>query len=135
MKLLGGRDRKWLPISGYEDFDLARARELSQWMIEDDSFSIVSELKNIFFISGYHAEFGGGIQFIKTGENSLDSFVYCIDMACYDDVNWLDTTEIYSKSIWGWIDNYLSMAQKTLNIKPKVAAEVNKSFWQKLFGN
>lgn len=131
MRLLGGRERTWLPISGYEDFDLARARQLSQWMKEDDY--LIGELEPAFFISGYHAEFGGGIQFIKIGENSVDSFVYCIDMACYGDVNWLDTTEVYSKSIWGWRDGYLSMAEKTLKIKPKVAA-VNKSFWQQLFG-
>ena len=93
MKLIGGRDRKWLYISEYEDFDLARARYLTKWM-QADTFlmsekinCIVGDLENIFFVSGYHAEFGGAIQFIKTGDNLLDSFVYCIDMACQDDVN------------------------------------------------
>ncbi|WP_373543058.1 hypothetical protein [Chamaesiphon sp.] len=33
MKLLGGRNRKWLYISEYEDFDLARARYLTSIVI------------------------------------------------------------------------------------------------------
>ena len=141
MKLLGGHNRQWLCISKYEDFDLARARYLTRWMQEDtflmseSTNNISGELENIFFVSGYHAEFGGGIQFIKTGDNSVDSFVYCIDMACADDVNWLDTIEVYDKSIWGWIDGYLNMAEKQmLKVKPKSIIKVKKSLWQQLFG-
>jgi hypothetical protein len=141
MKLVGGRDRKWLCISGYEDFDLARARYLTQWMQEDTYLmsdktnGIIGDLENIFFVSGYHAEFGGGIQFIKTGDNLIDSFVYCIDMACHDDVNWLDTIEVYDRSVWGWIEGYLYIAEEQmLKVKPKPIVEVNKPFWQKLFG-
>ena len=141
MQLLGGRDRPWLYISEYEDFDLARARYLTQWMQEDTFLmsektnGIIGELENIFFVSGYHAEFGGGIQFIKTCNNSVDSFVYCIDMACVGDVNWLDTIEVYNKSIWGWIEGYLNMAEKQmLKVKPKPIIKVNKSLWQQLFG-
>ncbi len=141
MKLLGGRDRKWLYISEYEDFNLVRARYLTQSMQEDTFLmsektnGIIGELENIFFVSGYHAEFGGGIQFIKTCNNSVDSFVYCIDMACAGDVNWLDTIEVYDKSIWGWIEGYLNIAEKQmLKVKPKPIIKVNKSLWQQLFG-
>jgi|GEM_PF-3272963 len=44
MKLIGGRDREWLHISEYEDFDLARARYLTQWMQEDTFW----KLKNYY---------------------------------------------------------------------------------------
>jgi hypothetical protein len=140
MKLLGGHNRHWLCISEYEDFNLERARYLTKWM-EEDTFlmsekttGIIGELENIFFVSGYHAEFGGGIQFIKTGDNLADSFVYCIDMACASDINWLDTIEVYDKSIWGWIEGYLNIAEKQiLKAKPKPIIKVNKSLWQQLF--
>jgi hypothetical protein len=142
MKCLGGGDRKWLALNGYEDFDLARARGLSQWMKEgvfltDENGVIISELDHVLFISGYYAEFGGGIQFIKTGQDSIDSVVYCIDMAYSNaDINeWLETIEVYSNSIWGWIEGYLSIAEKQmLRAKPNAVIEVNHSFWQKLFG-
>lgn len=141
MKLLGGRDRKWLCIPDYEDFDLLRAKNLSKWMQEDDYLidetgASISKLENVFFISGYYAEFCGGIQFIKTGDNQVDSVVYCMDMAYSGDINeWLDTIEVYDKSIWGWIEGYLSLVEKQmLKIKPRAVLEVNVSFWQKLFG-
>jgi hypothetical protein len=145
MKLLGGRDCKLLCISEREDFDLARAKYLSKWMKEDDYLidetgAIISKLENVFFISGYYAEFGGGIQFIKTGDNQVDSVVYCIDMAYIayiGDINgWLDTIEVDDKSIWGWIEGYLNIVEEQmLKVKPKAVREVNTSFWQKLFGN
>ena len=141
MKLIGGRDRKWLYLGEYEDFDLARARYLTQWMQEDNFLmsgeinGTVGELENVFFISGYHAEFGGAIQFIKTGNNLLDSFLYSIDMACSGDVNWLDTIEACNESVWEWIQCYLNIAEKQMlkaNLQSTVG--VNKSFWRQLFG-
>jgi hypothetical protein len=139
MKCLGGGNRKWLALNDYEDFSLTRASGLSQWMKEgnfliDEKGSPISELDNVFFISGYYAEFGGGIQFIKTGQDSIDSVVYCIDMA-YSSASideWLETVD--SSSIWCWIEGYLSIAEKQmLKKKPKGVIKVNKSFWQKIF--
>lgn len=143
MRLWGGGVEKGLSV--YEDnFRLTRAVSLTRWMEEfiflrdEDNRAVTSELKNVFFISGRYAEYGGGAQFIKTGENSVDAVVYCIDMALCDDIDeWISSIEVAFDSIWAWIEIVLDEKEEQLlrsgKLIQKVEGENNKSFWSNLF--
>jgi hypothetical protein len=134
MKLLGKGGGKWLSEG---DFALAGAIGLSKWMrednflIDDRTGATISQLENVFFISGRYAVMSGGIEFIKTGEDVFDSYVYNMDMAySYDIDEWIDTIEIYKKSIFDWIQIDLDIAEQRML---KAKAKANRSFWQVLF--
>jgi hypothetical protein len=144
MRLWGGGVEKGLSI--YEDdFKLTRAVSLNKWMqenkflINEGTGDIISELENVFFISGRYAEYGGGAEFIRTCENSKDTIVYNIDMALSDNIDeWVDSIEVAFDSIWIWIEVVLNDKEKQLlksiNLISEVEVEDNKSFWQNLFG-
>jgi hypothetical protein len=144
MRLWGGGVEKGLSIYG-DDFKLARAVSLNKWMqentflIDENKGAIASELENVFFISGRYAEYSGGAEFIKTGENLADAIVYNIDMALSDNIDeWVDSIEIAFDSIWAWIEIDLNEKEEQLlkskKITPKLEIEDNQSFWGKLFG-
>lgn len=143
MRLWGGGVEKGLSIYG-DDFKLARAVSLNKWMQENKFLTnegtgdIISELENVFFISGRYAEYGGGAEFIKVGENLADAIVYNIDMALSDNIDeWVDSIEVAFDSIWAWIEIDLNEKEEQLlksrNLIPKSEVEDNQSFWQKLF--
>jgi hypothetical protein len=131
MSLLGYGAGIWLSNSEY-NFDICRATYLNKWIKEDDLLVnetgeiIIDALKNVFFISGKHAELGGGLNFIKFSVDSLDSPVYTIDMAHYGDINeWIDTIEITYESIWNWIECLVDQAE-TRMLESKIRG--NRSF-------
>lgn len=144
MRLWGGGVEKGLSIYG-DDFKLARAVSLNKWiqentfLIDENRKTIVSELENVFFISGRYAEYGGGAEFIKTDKNSEDAIVYNIDMALSDNIDeCVDSIEVAFDSIWIWIEIVLNQKEKKLlkskSLIPKLEVEANQSFWRKLFG-
>jgi hypothetical protein len=144
MRLWGGGVEKGLSIYG-DDFKLARAASLNKWMeenkflIDEGTGNIISELENVFFISGRYAEYSGGAEFIKTGENLADTIVYNIDMALSDNIDeWIDSIEVAFDSIWAWIEIDLNEKEEQLlkskKVTPKLEVEDNQSFWRKLFG-
>lgn len=144
MRLWGGGVEKGLSIYG-DDFKLTRAVSLNKWMeentflIDEDTGAIISELDNVFFISGRYAEYGGSAEFVKTGEDLVDTIVYNIDMALFDNVDeWVNSIEVAFDSIWAWIEIDLKEKEEQLlkskNLLPTVEVEDNQSFWQKLFG-
>lgn len=144
MRLWGGGVEKGLSIYG-DDFKFARAVSLNKWiqentfLIDESKGAIASELENVFFISGRYAEYSGGAEFIKTGENLADAIVYNIDMALSDNIDeWVDSIEVAFDSIWVWIEIVLNQKGEQLlksrNLIPPVEVEEdNQSFWQKLF--
>jgi hypothetical protein len=145
MKLWGGGAEKVLSIYG-DYFILARAISLNKWM-EENTFLIdetkgtnINELKNVFFISGRYAEYGGGAEFIKIGENLVNTVVYNIDMALYDNLDeWVDSIEVAFDSIWAWIEIDLNEKEsemlKSKTLIPKLEVKDTKSFWKDFLTN
>ncbi len=129
VRLLGYGAGKWLGDREY-DYDVRRAVELTNWMRDDkylldDSGEPIERLKNVFFISGMHAPYGGGeMGFIEINSNALDSPVYFIDMAYSNDSieEWLGTIELYYRSIWEWIESSVNRAEQQM-IAAKTAKE------------
>ena len=118
MRFWGGGVEKGLSIYG-DDFKLTRAVSLNEWiqentfLIDENTGDSISRLKNVFFISGRYAEYGGGAEFIKTGENLADAIVYNIDMALSDNIDeWVDSIEVAFESIWTWIEIVLNEKEK-----------------------
>lgn len=134
MNLLGCEGGKWLSHYKTSIFSFERAIDINDWLVNggfllnDSRTETIKELENVFFMGGQYAEYNGGIQFIKTGENLLDSPVYCIDMASTNLPTideWLDTLEIDSNSIWEWIEKFVDLAEHEM-LKPKPEP---KRFW------
>ena len=118
MRFWGGGVEEGLSVYG-DNFKLTRAVSLNEWIREDMSLidkntgDIISGLENVFFISGRYAEYGGGAEFIKTGENLADAIVYNIDMALSDNIDeWVDSIEVAFESIWTWIEIVLNEKEK-----------------------
>jgi hypothetical protein len=144
MRLWGGGIEKGLSIYG-DDFIFARAISLNKWM-EGNTFLIAEstgtntgKLENAFFISGRYAEYGGGAEFITTGEDSVDAVVYNIDMALYDNLDeWIDSIEVVFDSVWQWTEIQINWKEaemrRSRTLIPKLEAKDTRSFWEKLFG-
>ncbi len=143
MRLWGGGVEKGLSIYG-DNFKLTRAITLNKWiqentfLIDENTGDNVNELKNVFFISGRYAEYSGGAEFIKTGENLADAIVYNIDMALSDNSDeWVSSIEIAFDSIWKWIEVVVTeKEEEMLKSKNNVesVSQKNRGFWQGLFG-
>jgi hypothetical protein len=143
MRLWGGGPEKNLSIYG-DNFILARAISLNKWM-EENTFLIdeskaanIYELENVFFISGRYAEYGGGAEFIKTGDDLVDTVVYNIDMALYDNIDeWVDSIELAFDSIWQWIEIDMNWKEaemrRSRTLIPKLEIKDTRSFWKRLF--
>jgi hypothetical protein len=138
MKLMGCSAGKHF-LAYENDFTFERAINLNKWMMQDryltKEVKLVAKgkLDNIFFMSGIYAEYCGGIGFIKTGENLLDSPVYYMDMAYENSVDineWINTIEITDISIWKWIENIVDIAEQKMS-KEKI--EAGRTLWQKMF--
>jgi hypothetical protein len=144
MRLWGGGSENFLSVYG-DDFILARAISLNKWM-EENTFLIdeskaanIDELKNVFFISGRYAEYSGGAEFIKTGDDLVDAVVYNIDMALYDNIDeWVDSIEVAFESIWHWIEIDINWKEaemrRSRTLIPKLETKDTRSFWERLFG-
>ncbi len=144
MRLWGGGAEKGLSVYG-DDFILARAISLNKWM-EGNTFLIdeikganTDEIENVFFISGRYAEYGGGAEFIKTGDDLVDAVVYNIDMALCDNIDeWVDSIEVAFDSIWQWIEIDInwkeSEMRRSRTLMPKLETKDTRSFWERLFG-
>jgi hypothetical protein len=144
MRFWGGGAEKVLSIYG-DDFILARAISLNKWMegntflIDESKVANIDELENVFFISGWYAEYGGGAEFIKTGDDLVDAVVYNIDMALYNNIDeWVDSIEVAFDSIWQWIEIDINLKEaemrRSRTLLAKLETKDTRSFWERLFG-
>jgi hypothetical protein len=144
MRLWGGGAEKVLSVYG-DDFILARAISLNKWMegntflIDENKGANIDELENVFFISGRYAEYCGGAEFIKTGDDLVDAVVYNIDMALCDNIDeWVDSIEVAFDSIWQWIEIDINWKEaemrRSRTLIPKLETKNTGSFWERLFG-
>ena len=99
----------------------------------------IDELEHVFFISGRYAEYSGGAEFIKTGDNLVDAVVYNIDMALYNNIDeWVDSIEVAFDSIWQWIEIDINLKEaemrRSRTLLPKLETKDTRSFWERFFG-